>query len=76
VVSFEEVWGMDLCDWFPGVVAFWISSPFDEVLQRFRSSVASVTDDALDFKLLFAINQIRRWPREVWPVSGRLVIGG
>jgi hypothetical protein len=76
VIGLEEIWGMNLCDWFPGVVAFWVSFPLDEVLQGSRSSVASVADDALDFKLFFAINQIRRWAREVWSVSGRLVIGG
>jgi hypothetical protein len=75
VIGLEEVRGMNLRDWFPSVVAFWVSLPFDEVLQRFRSSVMSMTDDALDFKLLFAINQIRRWAREVWSVSGCFVIG-
>jgi hypothetical protein len=35
-----------------------------------------MADDVLDFVLLFAINQIRRWAREVWSVSGRFMIGG
>jgi hypothetical protein len=35
-----------------------------------------MTDDALYFKLLFAINQIRRWAREVWSMGGCFLIGG
>jgi hypothetical protein len=76
MIGFEEVWSMNLCDWFPSVVAFRIPFPFDEVLQGSGSSVASVADDALNFELFFAINQVRRWSREVWSVGGRFVIGG
>jgi hypothetical protein len=36
----------------------------------------SVAGDALDFELLFAINQIRGWSRKVWSMGGRLLIGG
>jgi hypothetical protein len=61
VIGLEEIQGMNLRDWFPSVVTFWVPFPFDEVLQGFRSSVASVANDALNFKFFFAINQIRRW---------------
>jgi hypothetical protein len=76
VVGFEKIWGVNLRDWFPGVVTFWVSLPFDEILQSSRPPMASVADDALNFKLLFTINQIRRWAREVWSVGGRFLIGG
>jgi hypothetical protein len=76
MVGFEDIWGMDLCRWFPGIVAFWVSLPFDEVLEGSGSSMMSVADDALNFKLLFSINQIRRWARKVWSMGGRFLIGG
>jgi hypothetical protein len=60
MIILEEIWGMNLHDWFPSVVAFWVPFPFDEVLESSRPPVASVADDALYFKLFFAINQIRR----------------
>jgi hypothetical protein len=76
MVGFEDVWGVNLRRWFPSVVTLWISLPFDEILEGSGSSMTSVADDALDFKLFFSINQIRRWAREVWSVGGRFLIGG
>jgi hypothetical protein len=76
VVSLEDIWGMNLRRWFPGVVALWISLPFDKVLEGSGSSMTSVVDDAFNFELLFSINQIRRWTREVWSVGGCFLIGG
>jgi hypothetical protein len=76
VIGLDDVWGVNLRRWFPSVVALWVSLPFDEVLKGSRSSMTSVASDALDFKLLFSINQIRRWTREVWSVGGRFLIGG
>jgi hypothetical protein len=32
MIEFDEVWRVDLISFFPGVVAFGISFPFDEVL--------------------------------------------
>jgi hypothetical protein len=76
MVRFEDVWGVDLRRWFPSVIALWVSFPFDEVLEDSGPSMTSVADDALNFELLFSINQIRRWAREVWSVGGRFLIGG
>jgi hypothetical protein len=76
VVGFEQIWGVDLRDWFPSIVALWVPFPFDEVLKGSGPSMTSVADDALDFIFFFAINQIRRWAREVWSMSGRFLIGG
>jgi hypothetical protein len=61
MIGFKEIWGMNLCDRFPSVVAFGVPLPFDKILQGSAPSVVSVADDALNFKLLFAINQIRGW---------------
>jgi hypothetical protein len=76
MIELEEIWGVNLCGWFPSVVAFRVSFPFDQVLQHSRPSLTSVADDALDFKLIFTINQIRRWTRKVWSVSGCFLIRG
>jgi hypothetical protein len=76
MISFEDIRGMDLQRRFPGVVAFWVPFPLDEILESSGSSMTSVANDALNFKLLFSINQIRRWTREVWSVGGRFLIGG
>jgi hypothetical protein len=76
MIGFEDVRGMDLRCWFPSVVAFWVSLPLDEILEGSGSSMTSVAGDALDFKLLFSINQIRGWTREIWSVGGCFLIGG
>jgi hypothetical protein len=74
MIDLEEIWGVNLCGRFPSVVAFRVSFPFDQVLQHSGSSLTSVANDALDFKLFFTINQIRRWVRKVWSMSGCLLI--
>jgi len=45
VIKFDEVRCMDLIGVFPGIVAFRISFPFDEVLEHSRSSMTSVALD-------------------------------
>jgi hypothetical protein len=61
MVSFEEIRGVDLHSWFPSVVAFGISFPFDKVLQSSRPSMTLVAYDMLHFVFFFTINQIWRW---------------
>jgi hypothetical protein len=74
MIDLEEIWGVNLCGRFPSIVAFRVSFPFDQVLQRSGPSLTLVADNALDFKLFFTINQIRRWARKVRSVSGCLLI--
>jgi hypothetical protein len=76
MVCLEEIRGVNLRGWFPGVVAFGVSFPFDEVFESSRSSMTSVANDALDFVFFLSIDQIWRWVREVWSMGGRLLIGG
>jgi hypothetical protein len=76
MVGFDEIWGVDLRGWFPSVIALWVSFPLDEVLQSSGPPMTLVADDALNFKLLFAINQIWRWAQEVWSMGSRFLIGG
>jgi hypothetical protein len=76
VIGLEDIWGVNLRRWFPSVIALRVPLPFDEVLKGSGSSMTSVANDALDFKLLFSINQIGGWTREVWSVSGCFLIRG
>jgi len=45
VIKFDEVRGVGLIGIFPGVVAFGVSFPFDEILELSRSSMTSVAFD-------------------------------
>jgi len=45
MIKFDEIRRMDLIGVFPGIVAFGISLPFDEVLELSRSSMTSVAFD-------------------------------
>ena len=51
VVLLEEIRGMNILDWFPGVVAFRIPFPLHEVLERSSPPVTSVVDQV--FHLVF-----------------------
>ena len=35
VIEFDQVWGMCLIGVFPGIVAFGVSLPFDQILESF-----------------------------------------
>jgi hypothetical protein len=58
MVEFDEVGGMDLIGVFPGVVAFGVSFPFDQILQHFVLPPGPVGTYLLHFVFCFAINQI------------------
>ncbi len=68
--------GMDLVSWFPCVVAFGVSLPFDEILESFCSSELSVCDDPFDFVFFFPIDEVRRRSGEVWAVRSCFMIRG
>ncbi len=68
--------GMDLVSWFPCVVAFGVSLPFDEILKSFRPSKLSVCDDSFDFVFFFPIDEVRRRSGEVWAVRSCFMIRG
>jgi len=59
MIKFNEVRHMDLIGIFPGVIAFGISFPFDEVLEHPRPSMTSVASYQLYFIFCFFINQVR-----------------
>src|SRR6266436_8992909 len=74
LIMLYEIRGMDLVSWFPSVITLGISLPFDQVLESFRASEVSVCDNPFDFVFLFSVNEVRRWPGEVWTVRSRFVI--
>src|SRR5487761_1266623 len=67
---------MDLISWFPCVIAFWVSFPFEEILQLSPLSMMSVISDVLDFVLSFSFDKIRWGSREVGTVRVRFDIWG
>ena len=65
MIKFNEVRHMDLIGIFPGVIAFGISFPFDEVLEHPRPSMTSVAPYQLYFIFCFFINQVRMSPPHI-----------
>ena len=74
LIMLDKIGGVDLISWFPCVVAFGISLPFDEILKPFRPSELSVCDDSFDFVFFFSINEVRGWSGEVWAVCSSFMI--
>src|SRR6266446_9777833 len=74
LIMLDKVGGVDLISWFPCVVAFGISSPFDQVLKPFLPSKPSVCDDSFDFVFFLPIDKVRRGSGEVWTVRGCFMI--
>ncbi len=68
--------GVDLVSWFPCVVAFGVSFPFNKILKSFRSSGLSVCDDSFDFVFFFSVDEVRRWSGKVWTVRSCFMIRG
>ena len=56
MIEFDELRGMYLVSWFPCVVTFRVSFPFDEILELSSPTMTLVVDDALHFILLFTVN--------------------
>ena len=56
MIKFDELGSVYLISWFPCVVTFRVSFPFDEILESSSPTMTSVVDDALHFILLFTID--------------------
>jgi hypothetical protein len=56
VVEFDEVWHVDLIGILPGVVAFRVAFPFDQILQGLTMPPSLVAADLFHFILFFSIN--------------------
>jgi hypothetical protein len=68
MVEFDELGRMDLIGVFPGVVAFGVTCPFNQILQSFGPPPGPMGADLFHFIFFFSINQIRRWSGEVGAV--------
>jgi hypothetical protein len=71
MVLANQLWSEYLLCWFPCVVRFGVSLPFDEILKSPCSPVMSMIHDSFYFKLLLASHQVRWGPR----VIGAVLIG-
>ncbi len=76
LIMLDNFRGMNLISWFPCVVAFGVSLPFDEILESFRSSKLSVCDDSFNFVLLLSVDEVRGWLGEVWAMCSCFMIRG
>jgi hypothetical protein len=68
MIEFDEGWCVDLISIFPGVAAFRVTLPFDEILQGLTMPPSPMAADLFHFIFLFPINQIRGRSGEVWSV--------
>jgi hypothetical protein len=68
VIEFDEGWCMDLIGIFPGVIAFRVALPFNQILQGLALPPGPVGTYLLHLVLFFSINQIWWWLGEVTPV--------
>jgi len=66
MIFLYQLWGADVICWFPGIVAFWVPLPLDQVLKL--APLMAMGPDGLDFVLRFALDHVRRWPRVVLAV--------
>jgi len=65
VILLYDFWGVHVIDWFPGVIARWVTLPLDKVLEGLASSEESVIDNRFHFKLLVPLHEVRGRSREV-----------
>ena len=75
VIGFNELWSVDLVSWFPGVVCFWVSFPFDEILKGSSPASISVINHFLYLIFFFSSDKVRGWPGIVGSVCVRFAIG-
>jgi hypothetical protein len=68
MIKFDEFWCVDLIGVFPGVVAFRVAFPFDQILQGLGPPPGPMGTDLFHFILFFSINQIRWWSGKVGTV--------
>src|SRR6266436_3115665 len=74
LIMLDKFRGMNLVRWFPCVVTFGVSLPFDKILQPFLPSKLSVCDDSFHFVFFFSVNKVRRWSGEVWAMRSCFMV--
>jgi hypothetical protein len=73
MIFLEYSWGLDVFNGLPGVVAFGVSFPLDQILELPSPAVMAMVSKRLDFVLLLIIDKVRWGSREVLPVLLRLL---
>jgi len=68
----EYPWGLYVFNGFPGVIAFGIPLPLDQVLELPSPAVMAMVSNRLNFVLFPIIDKVRWGSREVLPVLIRL----
>jgi hypothetical protein len=68
MIFLYQLGGLQVDHGFPGVIAFGVALPFDQVLQLSFPSMTSVASDGLDFVLFSPFYQFQGWPRVVLAV--------
>ena len=68
MIEFDEHGHMNLIGIFPGVVAFGVSLPFDQILQGLALPPGLVGTYLFHFVFFFSINQVQWRSGEVWSV--------
>ena len=68
----EQSWGLDVINGLPGVVAFGVSFPLDQILELSPPAMTAMVSNRLDFVLLPIIDKVRWGSQEVLPVLIRL----
>jgi hypothetical protein len=76
MIFFQEVQGVHLVSWFPGVVTFRIPLPLYEILEHSCSPMTLVVLYLLHLILFFTTNKVRWWSEEVWAVCPCFMIWG
>jgi hypothetical protein len=76
IILLEEVRGVQLVFWFPGVVGLQVSFPFEKILEPFVLPEVAMTSDGLHFVLRFSIDKVRWGSRKVRTVGVRLDVWG
>jgi len=75
VIGFNEVWGMDLVSWLPGVICFGVPFPFDEVLESSSPTGVPVIDNFFNFIFFFSFDEVRGWSQIVRSMCSHFMIG-
>jgi hypothetical protein len=61
-------WGLDMFNGLPGVVAFGVPLPLDQILELSPPAVMAMVSNRLDFVLFPIIDKVRWGSREVLPI--------
>jgi hypothetical protein len=75
VIALQQIRCVDIIYWLQGVIAFRVSSPFDEILQGMTVPKVPMVLDGFNFILSFSFDKVQWWPGEVRPMLCHFVIG-